>query len=159
MRDPDEIPVVYMDTSVYGRPFDNPLVGSNRREIRAVAHIIEAIHTGTAELVTSFVVQQECAPATAEVRELEESLRVEAAADILRTPELEALAARLAEGADLKQAESLHIACAALSEATNFLSCNPRRIRKQAAIEAVLGRPFAMSNPADFVRDILAPLL
>ena len=156
MRDPDAVPVVYLDTSVYGRPYDDPTVGANRREIRAVAGIIEAVGAGQAQLVSSFAVQEECARATPEVRAFEESLRGHAAAVVPPSPEVEALAARLTEAAGLKPGESLHVACAALAGAGEFVSCNPRRLRKQAAIEAALGRPFPMMSPTDFVREALA---
>jgi predicted nucleic acid-binding protein len=156
MRDPDAVPVVYLDTSVYGRPYDDPNVGANRREIRAVASIVEAVGSGAARLVSSYAVQEECARAAPNVRAFEESLRGHAAAIVPPSPEVERLAARLTETAGLKPAESLHVACAALAGAGEFISCNPRRLRKQAAIEAALGHPFVMMSPTDFVREVLA---
>jgi hypothetical protein len=154
-RDPDAIPIVYLDTSVYGRPFDDPAVGANRREIRAVRALVDAIQEGDAQLVSSFAVQDECARANADVQALEQAMREFAQTVVPATPEVEALAARLTAEAGLKPGDSRHIACAVLAGASDFLSCTPRRISKQAAIEAVLGHAFPMMTPSDFVREIL----
>ena len=154
-RDPDAIPVVYLDTSVYGRPFDDPAVGGNRREIRAVQAVVDAIQEGEAQLVSSFAVQDECARAKADVQALEQALRELAQTIVPATPEVEALAARLTAEAGLKPGDSRHIACAVLAGASDFLSCTPRRINKQAAVESVLGHAFPMMSPSDFVRDVL----
>ena len=154
-RDPDAIPVVYLDTSVYGRPFDDPLVGGNRREIRAVQTLVQAIQDGNAQLVSSFAVQDECARANPDVQALEIALRELAQTVIPATPEVEALAARLTAEAGLKPGDSRHVACAVLAGAGDFLSCTPRRISKQEAVEAVLGHAFPMMTPSDFVREVL----
>jgi len=151
-RDPDAIPVVYLDTSVYGRPFDDLAIGANRRESKAVQAILESIGAGTTRLVSSFAIQEECARATPAVRDLEAAVRGHAAVQIAPTPAVTTLTGRLVAEAGLKPAEIQHIACAALAGAQVFLSCNPKRLRKQAAIEAVLGHPFAMQSPTDFVR-------
>jgi hypothetical protein len=154
-RDPDAIPVVYLDTSVYGRPFDDPAVGTNRREIRAVRALVDAIQEGDAQLVSSFAVQDVCARANADVQALEQAMREFAQTVVPATPEVEALAARLTVEAGLKPGDSLHVACAILAGAGDFLSCTPRRISKQAAVEAVLGHAFPMMTPSAFVRDVL----
>ena len=155
MRDPDAVPVVYLDTSVYGRPYDDPTVGANRREIRAVASIIQAIGAGGAHLVSSFAVQEECARATPEVRDFEELLRGHAATVVPPSPEVEALAAQLTEAAGLKPGESLHVGLRGAGGRGRVCRV-PRRLRKQPAIEAALGRPFTMLSPTDFVREVLA---
>jgi len=154
-RDPDAIPVVYLDTSVYGRPFDDPAVGSNRREMRAVQTLVDAIQEGNAQLVSSFVVRDECARANPDVQALEQAMRELAQTVVPATPEVEALAARLTAEAGLKPGDSRHVACAVLAGASDFLSCTPRRISKQAAVEAVLGHGFPMMTPSDFVREVL----
>ena len=154
-RDPDAIPVVYLDTSVYGRPFDDPAVGTNRREIRAVQTLVDAIQAGNAQLVSSFAVLDECARANADVQALEQALREFAQTVVPASPEVDALAARLTAEAGLKPGDSRHIACAVLAGASDFLSCTPRRINKQPAVEAVLGHAFPMWTPSDFLREVL----
>lgn len=135
---------IYLDTSVYNRPFDDQRQPRIWLETLAFAVILQMIRDGEAALVSSSVVEYEnsrnpyplrqrwvthCLALATDHQEVNESIRK-------RALDLEA------EG--LKAVDALHVACTEASECDYFLTCDDRLIRRyQGKIEVL--------NPLSFV--------
>ncbi len=135
---------VYLDTSVYNRPFDDQTQPRIWLETLALVVILQMIEAGEAELVSSSVLEYEnsrnpfplrrrwvkrCLSLASHFQKVDEDMRA-------RAQELEK------EG--VGAIDALHMACAEAARSEYFLTCDDRVIRRYKGGIRVL-------NPVNFV--------
>lgn len=135
---------IYIDTSVYNRPFDDQTQPRIWLETQALFVILQMIEVDDSELVSSSVLDYEnsrnplpqrqqwvsrCLQLAKSYQPMNEEIRV-------RGQELET------EG--LGAIDALHLACAEATEADYFLTCDDRLIRRYQGKLQVL-------NPVNFI--------
>jgi predicted nucleic acid-binding protein len=136
---------VYLDTSVYNRPFDDQTQPRIWLETLAFAVILQMVETGNIELVTSSVLEYEnsrnpfrlrrnwvthCSRLASFHHEVDEHIR-------RRAEEL--------EEQGIKAVDALHVACAEAAGSEYFLTCDDRVVRRYQ------GEKLQVLNPVDFV--------
>jgi predicted nucleic acid-binding protein len=136
---------IYLDTSVYNRPFDDQMQPRIWLETLAFAVILQMIEAGSVELVTSTVVAYEnsrnpflmrrdwvshCSGSAGHVQRVDERIRQ-------RAEEL--------EQQGLKAVDALHVACAEASGCEYLLTCDDRLLRRYQ------GERVHVLNPVDFI--------
>ena len=122
---------VYLDTSVYNRPFDDQTQPRIWLETLALSVILQMVENGDAQLITSTAVSFE----TAKNPHIERRLWVQrvlelAAVNIHVTPTIRERAEAL-EKDGVKAMDALHVACAERI-ADVFVTCDDRLIRRYA---------------------------
>lgn len=140
---------IYLDTSVYNRPFDDQTQPRIWLETLSLALILQFVESGEAVLVNSSVLEFEnsrnpfalrqdwvnrCLRLSTEYQTVNESIRK-------RAEYLERLG--------LKAFDALHVACAEAAQANYFLTCDDRLISKGKHLKV---RPL---NPVEFVQKII----
>ena len=138
---------VYLDTSVYNRPFDDQTQTRIWLETLGFVLILQMVESGAVELVSSTVVEYEnsrnpfplrrgwvnrCLKFAGQAQKVDESIRE-------RAQELEK------EG--LKAIDALHAACAEAAGSEYFITCDDWVIRRYPGGIKVL-------NPVDFVLSV-----
>ena len=136
---------VYLDTSVYNRPFDDQTQPRIWLETLAFAVILQMVETGSLELVTSSVLEYEnnrnpfrlrrnwvarCSGLASVHHEVDEDIKG-------RAEEL--------EQQGLKAVDALHVACAEAAGSEYFLTCDDQLVRRYR------GEKLRVLNPVDFV--------
>jgi hypothetical protein len=139
---------IYLDTSVYNRPFDNQTQPRIWLETLAFGVILQMIEAGDVDLVSSSVLEYENSrnpfpwrrswvTHCNELAKLHQSVNVEIKQ---RAEELEQ------DG--LKAMDALHVACAEGTESDYFLTCNDRIIQRYN------GENLRVLNPVNFVLEV-----
>lgn len=136
---------VYLDTSVYNRPFDDQTQPRIWLETLAFAVILQMVEARSLELVTSSVLEYEnsrnpfrlrrnwvarCSRLASVHHEVDEDIKG-------RAQEL--------EQQGLKAVDALHVACAEAAGSEYFLTCDDRLVRRYQ------GEKVRVLNPVDFV--------
>lgn len=136
---------VYLDTSVYNRPFDDQTQPRIWLETLAFAVILQMVEAGSLDLVTSSVLEYEnsrnpfrlrrnwvarCSRLASVHQEVDEDIKG-------RAEEL--------EQQGLKAVDALHVACAEAAGSEYFLTCDDRLGRRYP------GEKLRVLNPVDFV--------
>jgi len=136
---------VYLDTSVYNRPFDDQTQPRIWLETLAFAVILQMVEAGSLELVTSSVLEYEnsrnpflvrrnwvahCSRLASFYHEVDERIRQ-------RAEEL--------EQQGLQPVDALHMACAEATGSEYFLTCDDRVVRR------CQGEKLRVLNPVGFV--------
>ena len=137
---------LYLDTSVYNRPFDDQTQPRIWLETLSLALILQLIETGEATLVNSSMLEFEnsrnpfalrrewmehCLTLATEYQQVDESSRE-------RAEELEKLG--------ISAIDALHIACAESSNADYFIACDDRLLKKEKQFKV------KSANPVDFIQ-------
>lgn len=140
---------IYLDTSVYNRPFDDQTQPRIWLETLALAIILQYVEAGETTLVNSSVLEFEnsrnpfslrrdwmtkCLKLATKYRIVDESIRQRA---------------ENLENHGLKALDALHVACAESTGADFFLTCDKRLLNKQKNIKV------KSMNPLDFVQKII----
>jgi predicted nucleic acid-binding protein len=140
---------IYLDTSVYNRPFDNQSQPRIWMETLALALVLQLVEAGEATLVNSSVLEFEntrnpiplrrdwmtrCLKLSTVHQSVNESIRVRASA---------------LEKHGLKAIDALHTACAEFAEVDYFLVCDDRLLKKKKHIRV------PTMNPLDFVQKVM----
>lgn len=135
---------IYLDTSVYNRPFDDQTQPRIWLETLAFVVVLQMIEAGEAELVSSSVVEYENSRNPFPLRQHWVRRCLALASDHQQADEgIRARALEL-EAGGVSAMDALHVACAEAAESEYLLTCDDRLIRRyQGAIEVL--------NPVDFV--------
>ena len=138
---------VYLDTSVYNRPFDDQTQPRIWLETLAFAVILQMVEAGEIELVSSSVLEYENSrnPFRARQQWVTHCLRLAGPYQRVHTGIRER--AKELEKKGLKALDALHIACAEEADSGYFLTCDDRLMRRYQGKVKLL-------NPADFVLSI-----
>lgn len=153
--------LIYLDTNVYSRPFDDQTQSEIQEEANAFLEIVADVKVGKLALLGSDILEFEVQNILSEekrakiVNYLELcSQHTENSEDMLK------LGQRIENGCHIRARDALHIASAILGQARYFLSCDRRVTEmKTARCYRRLARPyretyFSAMNPTLFVEKI-----
>jgi predicted nucleic acid-binding protein len=140
---------LYLDTSVYNRPFDNQTQPRIWLETLALALVLQLVETDEAILVNSSVLEFENTRNPLALRQDWMSRCLQQAKIYqLVDPSIRARAEYL-EKSGLKAIDALHVSCAEAAEADYFLTCDDRLLKKHRLLTV------KSMNPVDFVQKIM----
>jgi predicted nucleic acid-binding protein len=140
---------IYLDTSVYNRPFDDQTQPRIWLETLALALVLQLVEAGEATLINSTVLEFENSRNPFSLRQDWVSRCLEQATDYQRVNESIRERAESLEKHGLKAIDSLHVACAESAGADYFLTCDDRLLKKQKHITV------SSMNPLDFVQKVM----
>ena len=140
---------IYLDTSVYNRPFDDQTQPRIWLETLALALVLQLVEADEATLVNSTVLEFENSRNPFSLRQDWVSRCLEQATDYQRVNESIRERAESLEKHGLKAIDSLHVACAESAGADYFLTCDDRLLKKQKHISVL------SMNPLDFVQKVM----
>lgn len=135
---------VYLDTSVYNRPFDDQTQPRIWLETLAFVVILQMVGAGEAELVSSSVLEYENSQNPHPLRQRWVTRCLELASHRQKVDKGIQKRAQELEKEGLKAIDAMHIACAEAARSDYFLTCDDRVIRPYPGKIKVL-------NPVDFV--------
>jgi predicted nucleic acid-binding protein len=137
---------LYLDTSVYNRPFDDQSQPRIWLETLALALVLQMVETGQADLVTSTVLEYENSrnPFPLRRRWVDRCLALAIHRQVMAVA-IGQRAEELANGG-LTALDALHVACAEAAESDHFLTCDDRLVAR------CRGLSLPVLNPVDFVR-------
>jgi len=141
---------VYLDTSVYNRPFDDQSQPRIWLETLAVSIILQMLEEGAVELVSSAVVAYETSRNPDEMRRRWVQQIVEKASLIQRVNDDVKQRAQELERNGLKALDALHIAVAEAVQVNCFVTCDDRLIRRYRANSKLL---IVVCTPTEFVEN------
>lgn len=139
---------VYLDTSIYNRPFDDQTQPKIFLETQAVILILQMVEAKLIELVNSSVLEYENSrnPFPVNQQSMERYLQI-ATVKVLVDENIRARAKQL-EQQGIKAIDALHVACAEASQSDYFITCDKRLINRSQ------GLTLKTINPTDFILDI-----
>jgi predicted nucleic acid-binding protein len=140
---------IYLDTSVYNRPFDDQTQPRIWLETLALALILQLVEAGEATLVNSSVLEFENSKNPFSLRQDWMARCLEQATAYQRVNASIREHAETLEGYGLRAIDALHVACAEAAGADYFLTCDDRLLKKQKHIN------ISSMNPLDFVQKVL----
>jgi len=139
---------VYLDTSVYNRPFDDQTHPKIFLESQAVVIILQMVETGMVDLVSSSVLEYENSrnPYPLKQEAMNRYLKMAEAIQMVD----EAIRQRSEELGHngLKAVDALHVACAEMLRSDYFITCDKRLINRCARLM------LKVVNPVDFVLEV-----
>jgi len=139
---------VYLDTSVYNRPFDDQTQPKIFLESQAVVIILQMVETGMVDLVSSSVLEYENSrnPYPLKQEAMNRYLQMAEAIQMVD----EAIRQRSEELGHngLKAVDALHVACAEMLRSDYFITCDKRLINRCA------GLMLKVVNPVGFVLEV-----
>ena len=136
---------LYLDTSVYNRPFDDLSQPRIWLEALAFAVILQMLELGGVELVSSKVLEFENSRNPFPYRKGWVSFYLSLAKGYQELNEAIRRRARSLESEGLKPLDALHLACAEEAKVEYFITCDDRIIRKYR------GKALKVVNPVNFV--------
>jgi predicted nucleic acid-binding protein len=140
---------IYLDTSVYNRPFDDQTQPRIWLETLALALVLQVVEAGEAMLINSIVLEFENSLNPFSLRQDWMIRCLEQATVYQRVNESIRERAEALEKHGLKAIDSLHVACAESAGADYFLTCDDRLLKKQKHIT------IPSMNPLDFVQKVM----
>lgn len=140
---------IYLDTSVYNRPFDDQTQPRIWLETLALALVLQLVEAGEAVLINSTVLEFENSQNPFQLRQDWMSRCLEQASDYQHIDESIRERAEALEKRGLKAIDSLHVACAESAGADYFLTCDDRLLKKQKHITV------SSMNPLDFIQKVI----
>ena len=138
---------VYLDTSIYNRPFDDQSQSRIRLENIAFRVVLQLINSETIDLVSSAILDYENSrnPFPWRQRWIEQQLWKAKSYQNLNSQVIQR--ASILEKQGLKTIDALHVASAEISNSQYFLACDDRLIRRYKGSMNVM-------NPVSFVLSI-----
>jgi len=136
---------LYLDTSVYNRPFDDLSQARVWLEALAFAIILQMIESGGARLVSSEVLEFENSRNPFAHRKGWVSFYLGLAKDYQELDESIRKRALVLESQRLEPLDALHLACAEEARAEYFITCDDRIIKRYQ------GEALKVMNPVNFV--------
>jgi len=140
---------IYLDTSVYNRPFDDQTQPRIWLETLALALILQLVEAGEAILINSSVLEFENSRNPFSLRQDWMARCLAQATAYQRADETTRQRAEALEKHSLRAIDSLHVACAESAGADYFLTCDDRLLKKQKHIIV------SSMNPLDFVQKVM----
>ena len=141
----DPMTQVYLDTSVYNRPFDDQTQPKIHLETQAVIVILQMVESKLIQLVSSSVLEYENSRnpnhlcRTAMNRYLQMAKVKQLVDDAIKQRGLQL------EQQGIKAIDALHVACAEASNSDYFLTCDKRLINRCLSLN------LKTLNPVDFI--------
>ncbi len=140
---------IYLDTSVYNRPFDDQTQPRIWLETLALALVLQLVEAGEATLVNSSVLEFENSQNPFSLRQDWMTRCLEQATIHQRVDKSIYERAEALETYGFKAIDALHVACAESAGVDYFLTCDDRLLKKQkhSAVSSM--------NPLDFVQKVI----
>jgi predicted nucleic acid-binding protein len=140
--------LVYLDTSIYNRPFDDQTQPKIYLETQAVILILQMVEAKLIKLVNSSTLEYENSrnPLTLNQEAMDRYLQM-AVVKQLVNPAIRVRTGQL-EQLGLKAMDALHVACAEASNSDYFITCDKRLINRAQ------GLTLKVMNPTDFILEI-----
>ncbi|MDZ7961385.1 MAG: PIN domain-containing protein [Aulosira sp. DedQUE10] len=139
---------VYLETSIYNRPFDDQTQPKVFLETQAVILTLQMVEAKLIELVSSSVLKYENSrnPFLVNQQSMERYLQI-ATLKVLLDENIRVRAKQL-EQQGIKAIDALHVACAEASQSDYFITCDKRLINR------CQGLTLKAINPTDFILEI-----
>ncbi|MDZ8079865.1 MAG: PIN domain-containing protein [Nostoc sp. DcaGUA01] len=139
---------VYLDTSIYNRPFDDQTQPKIFLETQAVILILQMVEARLIELVSSSVLDYENSrnPFVANQQSMERYLQI-ATLRVLVDENIRMRAEQL-EQQGIKSIDALHVACAEAAQSDYFITCDRRLINRCQTLSLIV------INPNDFIFEV-----
>ena len=142
---------IYLDNCCFNRPFDDQSQIRIRLESEAKLKIQEEIRSGKFQLVWSYILDYENNQNPYQERKVQvERWKEYAISDIEETSELIETASLLNQKG-IQKIDSLHIACAILSECEYFLTTDDKILRRAKQIDDI-----NINDPIGFIKEVLS---
>lgn len=139
---------IYLDTSIYNRPFDDQTQPKIFLESQAVAIILQMVETKLVELVSSSVLEYENSRNPFPVKQEAMNRYLQMAQSRQEVNEAIRQRAEQLEHNGVKAVDALHIACAETAESNYLITCDKRLINRCSALT------MKVMNPVDFMLEI-----
>jgi len=138
---------VYLDNCCFNRPYDDQIQEVIRLETGAKLYLQELIKAGELELVWSFILdfENEANPHV-EKKESIAEWRSIAKTSVAPLEAVRSAAIEIQSKTSLKAKDSLHLACAILAEADNFVTTDKQILKKRNLLPTV-----AIVDPVELV--------
>jgi predicted nucleic acid-binding protein len=138
---------IYVDTSVFNRPFDDQTQPRIVLETQALRTILQLVESEQLELVSSSVLDYENSRNANPTRQswVRRCLELAKTYQPLQNEIIQR--AKMLEGEGLKQIDALHVASAEQASCDVFLACDDRLLRRYSG-------PVKAMNPVNFVLEI-----
>jgi len=139
---------IYLDTSIYNRPFDEQTQPKIHLETQAVIIILQMVEADLVELVNSTVLEYENSQNTYPIKQQTMNRYLQMAG--IKQPINENIKQRAEEleKQGIKPIDALHVASAEASKSDYFITCDKRLINR------CKGLPTKTLNPVDFILEI-----
>lgn len=138
---------IYLDMSVYNRPFDNQSQPRIMMETVAFTIIFQMIEEGNIDLISSWVLEFENSRNPFIIRKTIITYQLGFASYIQKVNEsIKKRANYLKKKCRLESIDALHLACAEAAGADHFLTCDDDIIKKYKS------RKITVSNPVEFIK-------
>ena len=139
---------IYLDTSIYNRPFDDRTQPKIFLETQAVILILQMVEAKLIELVSSSVLEYENSqnPYAIRQRFMNQYLQMAIMRQQVNDP-IRQRAEQL-EQQGIKPIDALHVACAEAANSNYFITCDKRLINRCQELTIVT------LNPVDFIVEI-----
>jgi predicted nucleic acid-binding protein len=139
---------VYLDTSIYNRPFDNQEQPKIFLETQAVILILQMVEAQLIELVSSSVLEYENSQNPFPIKQQAMSRYLQMATIKQQVNETIRQRAELLEERGIKAIDALHVACAIAANCDYLITCDRRLINRcrDLAVPTL--------NPVDFILEI-----
>lgn len=138
---------IYLDMNIYNRPYDDQSQVRIKLETIAIFEILNAIKSGQAHVVWSFILDYENSLNPYDDIRLEIEQIALFAVETIDADESIRQLAKTYEPKGVKPRDALHVACAEASGATYFVTCDDKLLKKQK----VLSVSVKLINPIDFI--------
>ena len=153
--------LIYCDTNVYSRPFDDQSQSSIQEEANAFLEIIAQVRAGAFRLLNSDILEFEIANILKENKQSKVRSYLELCSEhVASTEDVLALGTRIQSRCEVRPRDALHVASAIIGEARFFLSCDSKVTQmKQARCYRKMGRGFraeyfSAMNPVRFINKL-----
>lgn len=139
---------VYLDTSLYNRPFDDQTQPKIFLETQAIILILQMVEARLIELVSSSVLEYENSrnPFVVNQQSMERYLQI-ATLRVLVDENIRNRAEQL-EQLGIKSIDALHVACAEASQSDYFITCDRRLINRCHNLSLIV------INPNNFIFEV-----
>ncbi len=156
--------LIYFDTNVYSRPFDNQSQPVIQQEANAFLEIIAQVRGGTFRLLSSDILEFEVANILNEEKRSKVRSYLELCSEHVASSEdvlsLLSLGTRIQNSCHVRPRDALHVASAIIGRARFFLSCDNKVTQmKQTRCYRNIGRSFRVEyfsamNPVRFSENL-----
>ncbi|NJN22363.1 MAG: type II toxin-antitoxin system VapC family toxin [Leptolyngbya sp. RL_3_1] len=138
---------VYIDTSVFNRPFDDQTQPRIILETQALRTILQLAENGDLEIVGSSILDYENSRNTNPIRQswVNRCLQLAKTHQPLQKEIIQR--AKMLEQEGVKQVDALHLASAEIAQGDIFLACDDRLLRRYQG-------PLKAMNPVNFVLEL-----
>lgn len=138
---------IYLDMNIYNRPYDDQTQVRIKLETIAIFEILHAMRSGHMHVLWSFILEYENSLNPSDDIRVEAEQMAQFTAETVDATEDIRHMAKHYESKGVKPRDALHVACAEYANATYFITCDDRLLKKHA----VLPIRVKLINPLDFI--------